>query len=634
MPSDTYRLYGTEEPPRTWQTLRAGALSVQWADGWLRHIRWGADEVWYGVGFVLRDAHWGTPQPQMRGVDLRQDGTTFEVSAEGVYTAPAGLHDGLPATFAEVTFRIQVRGDARGWLHVDVQAEAGADVRVNRLGLCLLHPSDAAGARVEVRHGDGRRSVSSFPVHIPPWPPFTLVRALRHEWRAGQWATATLDGDVFETEDQRNNADACFKTYSRSNLAPRPYCPGAWGPIHQSATLALDGPAAPTAAPDGAGTPGLRVTVGADAGAWPSVGLEIDGDDVDAVRGKALQRLAPAHLHLVWRPGAQVHWATVGAMLRDAGVRLRLDLLLPDEVPTHTGAMQALASELHAHGIVVEALAVFPSTLANIRAARAAFAGRPVGGGTPHFFVQLSRLDALGEVDFASFTTASVVHGTDEDDIMDGLSSLPAMVDTWRARHPSVPLRIGPSDIGARSSPLGAQPHNDGRRRQALAQADPRSRAQFGAAWVLGHLAGLARPGVASISVRAPCVARGRPTDPEGDGDDSAVLHPSSHVLAALGRPATRLDVEISAPGRLAAVALRRDDRLCVLVANLRADPVDVEVDVPGEGAWETCLRLDACEDAAPQWRPQPLGHRRLHLPAYAVAQLEGRRGGPASARP
>ncbi|MFM1855364.1 MAG: hypothetical protein RLZ83_673, partial [Pseudomonadota bacterium] len=367
MPSDTHRLYGTDEPPRIWQTLRAGALSMQWADGWLRHIRWGADEVWHGVGFVLRDAQWGTPQPLMRGVDLREEDAAFEIEAHGAYNFTAGPREGLPASSDEVAFRMRIRGHARGWLQVDVQAEAGADVRVNRLGLCLLHPSDAAGARVEVSHVDGRRSVSSFPVHIPPWPPFTLVRALRHEWRGGQWATATLDGDVFETEDQRNNADACFKTYSRSNLAPRPYCPGAWGPIHQSATLALDDPAAPIAAPDGAGAASLRVTVGADAGAWPSVGLEIDGNEADAVLGKALQRLAPAHLHLVWRPGAQVHWATVGAMLRDAGARLRMDLLLPDEAPTHTGAMQALASELHGHGIVVEALAVFPSTLANIR---------------------------------------------------------------------------------------------------------------------------------------------------------------------------------------------------------------------------------------------------------------------------
>lgn len=623
MPSDTHRLYGTDEPPRTWQTLRAGALSVQWADGWLRHIRWGSDEVWHGVGFVLRDVHWGTPQPQMRGVHLRQDDDAFELAVQGVYTVPDALQDGLPTTSTEVTFRMQVRGHARGWLRVDVQAEAGADVRVNRLGLCLLHPSEAAGACVEVTHVDGRRSVSSFPVQIPAWPPFTLVRALRHEWGAERRATATLDGDVFETEDQRNNADACFKTYSRSNLAPRPYRPGAGGPIHQSATLALDGPAVVAPAPDCAAAPGLRVTVGAEAGGWPSVGLEIDGRDADAALVEALKGLAPSHLHLVWRPGAQVSWAAVGAMLRDAGARLRLDLWLPDETSTGMTLLQALASELRRQDIDVDALAVFPSTPANIRAARAAFAGRPVGGGTPHFFVQLSRLDALGEVDFASFTTASVVHGTDEDEVMDGLASLPAMVDTWRARHPAVPLRVGPSDIGARASPLGAQPRSDGRRRLTLAQVDPRSRAQFGAAWVLGHVAGLARPGVEAISVTAPSPAHRRPTDVQG-GDGRAVLPPSCHVLAALGRPATRLEVEISAPARLAAVALRRGDRLCVLVANLRAEPADVEVDAPDGGRWETCLRLDACEEAAPQWRPQPPGDRRLHLPAYAVARLEG----------
>ena len=53
--------------------------------------------------------------------------------------------------------------------------------------------------------------------------------------------------------------------------------------------------------------------------------------------------------------------------------------------------------------------------------------------------MQLSRLDALGDVDFASFTTSALVHGADDDEVMLGLASLPAMVDTWRTRHPTLP---------------------------------------------------------------------------------------------------------------------------------------------------------------------------------------------------
>ena len=58
----------------------------------------------------------------------------------------------------------------------------------------MLHPLSACGARVEVRHVDGRISASTFPDHILPWPPFMLVRALRHEWAPGRWAEAELRG--------------------------------------------------------------------------------------------------------------------------------------------------------------------------------------------------------------------------------------------------------------------------------------------------------------------------------------------------------------------------------------------------------------------------------------------------------
>ena len=58
---------------------------------------------------------------------LRQDGAAFELEAHGAYNFPAGPRDGLPASSDEVAFRMRIRGDARGWLRVDVQAEAGAD---------------------------------------------------------------------------------------------------------------------------------------------------------------------------------------------------------------------------------------------------------------------------------------------------------------------------------------------------------------------------------------------------------------------------------------------------------------------------------------------------------------------------
>ena len=105
-----------------------------------------------------------------------------------------------------------------------------------------MHPMSVQGARVDIEHSDGRLSRSTFPTCIPPWPPFMLIRAIRHEWTLGHWARCELAGDTFEMEDQRNNSDASFKTYSRSNMMPRPYRLQAGVPIRHSADLRVPTP--------------------------------------------------------------------------------------------------------------------------------------------------------------------------------------------------------------------------------------------------------------------------------------------------------------------------------------------------------------------------------------------------------
>lgn len=590
MPSTALRLYGTDEAAAPVRALRAGPLSLELQGARLRHIRCGAHEIWHGLALVLRDADWGTPEPILETADVRAWADSFEAHLTGHWTAPA-----------RVDFELHIRGGTDGSIRFDAQALPQAELQLNRLGLCLLHPLAVCGARVQITHVDGRISDSGFPQLIPPWPPFMLVRALRHRWAPGHWAQATLEGDCFETEDQRNNGDASFKTYSRSNLAPRPYRMEAGQAVRQSALLRVELPARTASKPQTRRRPAppLRVAVGGVTGDWLPVGVEIHANDAgEPALLPLLRDLQPAHLHLAWRPGDAVHWPGIAAMLGAGGAHLRLDLLLPDE-PGADRAVPALKADLDAAGIAAEGVAVFAGHAAPIEAARRHFAPAAVGGGTPHFFVQLSRLDALAAVDFASFTTSSIVHGADDDEVMLGLASLPDMVATWRARHPALPLRIGPNAIAARASPLGAQPASDGTRRLALAAADPRSSAQFGAAWALGHVVGLAQDGVQALTLLALRGPNGV-VSAQGSGWQR---HPAFEPLALLGRPAQRLSATVSQPRRLAALALQRGGRPLLLIGNLGPQPIDVEI------------------TGLPGVRP---GHR---LEAFAVALIEAGAG-------
>lgn len=610
MTSLTRRLYGTDEAVEPARVLRAGPLAMDLRCGRLRRIRCGEQEVWHGLAFVLRDADWGTPEPVFDTVQVDETDDGFEARLHGRYPAPHAL-----------ALRLHIRGSADGCIHLDAEATPEVDLRLNRLGLCLLHPQRVCGGAVEVTHVDGRSSRSSWPTLIPPWPPFMLVRTLRHEWSPGQWARATLDGDGFETEDQRNNGDASFKTYSRSNMAPRPYRIGAGTMLRQSALLRLDAAPARTACTAAFPRP-VHVALGTATVDLPRIGLEIHAGDADEagaeVSAALLHDLRPDHLHLGWQPGLRVDCAGVARLLQAAGAGLRLDVTLAEDAQA-AADLHTLRAGLDRAGIVPEAVAVFPSHQAHVAACRAAFPHAQVGGGTPHFFVQLSRLDELGAVDFASFTTSSVVHGADDDDVMLGLQSLPAMVATWRARHPSMALRVGPNAIGARASPLGAQPPSDGTRRLPLAANDPRTRAQFGAAWALGQVAAWARAGVAALTLLS---LRGASGVVGQDGLDLQ-RSPAFRLLARLGGAAQGCAVEVSDPARVAAIAPVRQGRRTLLVGNLGPEPTAVALQ--GLGADTVLQRLDARHAGPPAWRTGPLTGPTLHLGPFEIVLFEPR---------
>lgn len=613
-PATRRLLFGTDEPVEPALELTAGPLSVQ-----LRGIRLLAahahgHEVWHGVAFLYRDTDWGTPEPVLDSVMHEPTPNGFRVLVSAHIPAGPGID-----------LRIEIEGDANGRIRYEGAAIARGDVDTNRTGLCLIHPQACAGRRVQVLHADGRHSASTFPRLIAPWPPFMSVRGIRHEFAPGAWAEARFEGDVFEFEDQRNNADASYKTYNRSNMMPRPYRLSADVPIRQSVELRLiDAPPA-AEMPEALSLPGRR------RGAFPLIGLAITPEDTDApeVLRSALAQLRPDLLHLVLdRPDSVVDWPTIASLLQACGGRLRLDVdRLTDS--NASSVLTGLSQGLDATHIDPESVAVFPGTPTVVAAARTAFPGSAIGSGTPYFFTQLHRSENIGPVDFLSFTTSALVHGADDESVMLGLNSLPDMMDTLAATHPHRDVRIGPSGIAARHSPLGGQPPSDGTRRVALARHDPRSTALFGAAWLVGYLAQFAGAGAAAISVLDLTGPNGILRIDQGHAKPC----PAFFVLERL-RGVTRVEFAgLVERGKIAVLDVH------TLVGHLRIlshlgcemdHPLSSELLAPMASDHMVMRLMDAqAWDAfergnvpAP-WRPADL--RMQHLPPCAVALLEDR---------
>jgi hypothetical protein len=608
-------LYGTDEPIASSTALRAGPLTLTLRAGRLWNIALGDVEIWHGVAFLYRDVDWGTPEPVIDHCKSTLSARAFSIRCSGRFpTSPV------------IDFGLELEGTSAGLIRITGEAIPRGDIATNRLGLCAMHSMALGGRRVDIVHTDGRTSKSTFPVLIPPWPPFMLVRAIRHEYARNCWGWCRFEGDDFELEDQRNNADASFKTYSRSNMMPRPYELHAGVPVRQSIELSLEKPW-----PRAARRREAAVAIDLDTrtGDVPPVGIEIGaGDDLtgEAAR-KAMRALRPAHVHVVVTPdAARVEWKAIGRLIDASGAQLRLDVVATDTASL-ARCLDEIRTGLADARIAASSVAVFPSAPRCIDLARAAFPHASIGGGTAHFFVQLNRSEGVGAVDFLSFTTSAIVHGTDEESVMQSLRSLPSMVQTLNARYPGVPVRIGPSTIAARRSPLGRQPPSDGTRRIALAQVDPRSRGMYGAAWLIGYVAQVAASGgvdaVTLMSLFGHSGLLVRTTD------GAIERFPAYHALACLRGGRSAAAVKGSDPSRVATFAVSNDGLPEVLLANLGCERVEVEVRGRGTPGYAAVLDCGACaaaiqDDERQPWHWERVKGNRLTLDAYAIARMRG----------
>ena len=405
---------------------------------------------------------------------------------------------------------------------------------------------------------------------------------------------------------------------------PRPYWLRRGVPVRQSVDLRLETPRTVHRA---GRVSQVSVSIGKTSRDLPKIGVEISAYDVeaDAATHDALRKLNPSLLHLaIDDEGMAVNWEGIGALLAGASARLRLDVAITN-VDRSTGVLESLGAAMREADLVPESIAIFPSEQMQIDAARSAFPTSLIGGGTPHFFAQLNRLERNGAVDFVSFTTSPIVHGTDDGSVMLSLQSLPSMVDTLRARDASLPIRIGPSTIAMRKSPLGGQPLTDGTRRVALARHDPRCRGLYGAAWTLGYIAQCAVSGVDAITI----MSLSGPSSIVGRGDKNrAVLYPTYFLLARFHAPARVCEVSVSHPSQIAALALTRKSATELLLANLTGDAVDVVLDGWPARASASIMDADSWESFSSgldAWhatrRTTSSAHYRLA--PYAIASLE-----------
>jgi hypothetical protein len=192
--------------------LRAGDLIMLFENGSLRYISCGKNEIIRMIYSAVRDKNWLTINPLIEMEKIETTESSFMITFRSLY------HSGEINFLADYV----MEGKEDNSITLTMQGEALEKFEKNRIGFCVLHPIEVcAGRSCIIEHTDGSSEQSFFPEEISPNQVFRDIKSMK--WMANRTnCRIDFEGDVFETEDQRNWTDASLKTYSTPLSIPFP----------------------------------------------------------------------------------------------------------------------------------------------------------------------------------------------------------------------------------------------------------------------------------------------------------------------------------------------------------------------------------------------------------------------------
>ena len=645
-PSATFLVHGTDTPSPVPKPLWAGPLTLDYDHGDLRSVRLGEREILRRICGAVRDQNWGTVPGILSEERIEVSGSTFRIT----YTS---THRQKNVHFV---WHAEVEGEADGTLRFGFDGEARSTFLRNRIGLCVLHPiRECAGARTRATRIDGTSRELEFPKIVAAEQPvtgFDSLAELAHEIVPGIWARVCFEGEVFETEDQRNWIDASFKTYGTTLRLPFPVEVKAGARIRQRVTVKLVG----------AGVSGISRHFARDVRApvsqeivtielanevcrLPEIGLCASGEEqpFSETEGARMAALNLGHL----RTDVKLDDSTWGLRLRSAA-RSATALGLPLELAVHLPPdgdpreLPALRRELTRVRADVSRVLAFQdgegsSTTAVVASVREHLGDLevPIGAGSNADLYQLNLRRPPSHADFICWSMNPQVHAGDSRSLMETPEAAAAQVASVKCYVPGAPLVISPITMRPRFNPnaTDAEAEASLSADRSPIQVDPRQMSLVGASWTVAMLAALAPAEVESLTFYEMIgwlgvmeTAQGS-RSPETFPSFASGVFPMWHVFAALNGFRSVVVVTVGDPRRVAAFAVtNRVGRRRVLLANLTPGAVDVSIaQVRGTvRVLDEFTVSDSMREPEAWWRrPAVPSGERLQLSAFAVAFVD-----------
>lgn len=641
---------GSSQPAPVRRQLRAGALTVTLEEGALRSVYLGTCEVLRGLYAAVRDHNWCTIAPRFLSYEVEAQVDAFQIHFEAEHV------DGE----VDFVWLGTITGSNEGEITFTFDGQARRAFCKNRIGFCILHPMELAGAALEVETPEG--SIQSvFPEHISPHQPFKEIVAMRYTCAPAQIGEPELrmelrcSGELFEMEDQRNWTDASYKTYCTPLHLPYPVQIAAGERIAQSITLRpLSYPNASTQhALPSAEHVSVSVKM-ARAGRLPMLGFGV-ARHIAAYSNREsahLRALQPAYLwaeldlaRADWRGTLRKAWEDASLLQTE----LELSVVC-DDAGHELAPLFHFLAEQH---IAIVRLCCFShashvTTRVMLEQARAcrttAGLSMKLGAGSRANFTELNRADLpLDLAELVEYPINPQVHAFDNLSLVETLQAQAVTAHNAQRIVSGLPLNVGPVTLKPRFNAAATTIEAETRQEQTLASVDARQMSLFGAGWTIGSLRHLASSGARwltyyELSGWGGLLEQEHEQRPVGQFPHvSGALFPLYHVFAALAefRQSEVLSVEMSAPHTVEVLALRQEQRVLLLLANLSITRQVIHLSLPKLTNLLTRVLDESTTLAAmyePTWfrqsgqmltQSQP-GEVALDLLPYAVMHIEG----------
>jgi len=659
--TDVFLACGLSNPAAKPWMVECGPVQFKFESGDIRYLTVHGREVIRRIYAAVRDRNWGTVSGVISDLSYQVDEGQFVIR----YRSEHRQHE------IDFVWDAQILGTDSGAIEFQFDGLARSTFLKNRIGFCVLHPSDqAAGTPCQVTYTNGQSQELRFPRTIASEQPvhgFTNLAAMLSQIDAGSWLKLEFEGDAFETEDQRNWIDASFKTFCTPLRLPFPVQIKQGQRIQQRIRLSIVHEGLPWAGTPRAEQPEQRpVRIETDspdvcplvtlqpaeppaAISLPPVGIILaDEEEVthDAGSLQRLHRLGLSHVRIdvrlsdlsqTWKQ----KFATAAEITPKVELAVHLDQGTTEEqsrwLREFVSTVRDQQVNLH-HVLALGSRSERSTSSAVLKMVREAFEPFDVrvGAGTDADLYQMNLQPPPAEADFFFWSMNPQVHAFDCGSIAETPRAARDQLDSVADYYPDKPRVVTPVTLKPRFNPVATGP-TAAREADGLPDSvDPRQMTLFAAGWTVAMLANLFAGRVESLTLFETIGWRGLLESDQGSVNPGQFpskpswVFPVYHVLADIleWKGASLRELKASAPLHVAGLALTRHGQQRWLLANLQDAAVQVQSTEPFFGARLRMLdlanaraALESPEDYRAGW--QQISGNLVTIPRYGIATLD-----------